>query len=343
MKDQSEIQGAVWPAHQTETLAHCPVCNSNSRDVLYSGLRDVVFGIAPGEWTLHRCHGCGCAYLDPRPDRDSIGLAYQGYYTHAGTGREPDQGLSFAQSWARRLANGYRNAYYGTREAPSHWLGIVVGRLIPTFRNRIHRSFRCLGPKDRGKRVLDVGFGGGNFLYWARAMGCRVSGTDPDPVAVANARTMGFDVRQGGIEAFDDERESFDIITLGHVIEHLHDPLTALTEAHALLKHGGLVWLETPNIDSPGRRAFGPFWRGLETPRHLILFDPASLSRMAQNAGFVGVVVRPAASNSILRNSTKLAKAHGYIPRDSIQPIRRSVAEDSEAFQLVAVKAAGSE
>ena len=327
-----------WPADQLETLGHCPVCGSTARDVLYSGLRDVVFGTAPGEWTLHRCLGCGCAYLDPRPDRESIALAYQGYFTHAGTGREPDKRLSVAQTWARRLANGYRNAYYGTREAPVHWLGIVAGRLIPTFRNRIHRSFRCLGPEDRGRRVLDVGFGGGNFLYWARAMGCRVSGTDPDPVAVENARDLGFDVRRGGIEAFDDEPGEFDIITFGHVIEHLHDPMPALEKAHALLRKGGRLWLETPNFDSPGRRAFGPFWRGLESPRHLVLFSPASLSLLAQRAGFTDISVQPDMENSILEKSSHLAQSHGFKP-GILEQLGRSVSvEDAEAFRLVATK-----
>ena len=78
----------------------------------------------------------------------------------------------------------------------------------------------------------------------------------------------------------------FDIITLNNVVEHLHDPGAVLGACHRLLKPGGHIWLDTPNIDSPGHRFFGVNWRGLETPRHLVLFNHKSLVHLLMNAGF---------------------------------------------------------
>ncbi len=103
---------------------------------------------------------------------------------------------------------------------------------------------------------------------------------------MATARQGGLDVRQGGIELLDGESESFDAITMNHVLEHLHDPTRVLRACHRLLKDGGQLWLSTPNIDSYGHRIFGKDWRGLEAPRHLVLFGPDSLNRALRDAGF---------------------------------------------------------
>ncbi|MDQ3823220.1 MAG: class I SAM-dependent methyltransferase, partial [Actinomycetota bacterium] len=65
---------------ETEPVPACPVCGDGRRGVLHAGLVDRLYG-APGRWTLHRCAGCGAAYLDPRPTPESIAAAYERYYT----------------------------------------------------------------------------------------------------------------------------------------------------------------------------------------------------------------------------------------------------------------------
>src|SRR3954451_11454477 len=71
-----------WPAGGLEAQSTCPACGSHDREPLHSDLRDRVFGAAPGDWSLVRCLACGSAYLDPRPTRDTIGIAYSSYFTH---------------------------------------------------------------------------------------------------------------------------------------------------------------------------------------------------------------------------------------------------------------------
>jgi len=75
-------------------------------------------------------------------------------------------------------------------------------------------------------------------------------------------------------------------ITLSHVIEHVHDPLKLLRQCFELLAPGGRLWLQTPNLRSLGHAVFGPAWRGLEPPRHLVLFDRATLMAALAGAGF---------------------------------------------------------
>lgn len=82
------------------------------------------------------------------------------------------------------------------------------------------------------------------------------------------------------------------MITLSHVIEHVHDHVGMLRELYRLLKPGGMLWLETPNILSLGARKYGPAWRGLEVPRHLAIFSLKSIQAALVNTGFESSQVR---------------------------------------------------
>lgn len=55
---------------------------------------------------------------------------------------------------------------------------------------------------------------------------------------------------------------------------------------HALLKSGGVLWLDTPNVSSLGAMRCGPHWRGLKAPRHMVLFCPSSMHEALTAAGF---------------------------------------------------------
>jgi SAM-dependent methyltransferase len=148
-------------------------------------------------------------------------------------------------------------------------------------------KFRHLKPaKRKGARFLDVGCGNGAFLPMAEKLGYSSIGIDPDPVAVAQGLSDGRDLRVGTLEANDLPSESFDHITLAHVFEHLHDPVAALAEVHRLLVPGGRLWIVQPNLASLGFAEFGPDWRGLEVPRHMVLMTPKRLIGMLTTHGF---------------------------------------------------------
>jgi SAM-dependent methyltransferase len=91
------------------------------------------------------------------------------------------------------------------------------------------------------------------------------------------------------LEVMAQERGVFDVITMSHVIEHVHEPIQVLEACYRLLKPGGQLWIETPNISSLGRSRFQHNWRGLETPRHLVLFNRRSLHQALQRAGFTNI------------------------------------------------------
>ena len=284
LKSQRTASPGDWPRDELESVPRCPVCAESRRTVLHRGLSDRVFFCAPGVWTLHRCLDCGTAYLDPRPNTDSIGRAYARYYTHSA----PADGLAVPALRRRRrrleLRNGYLNAKFGYDLQPCDPAG--ERRLSPRRRIQADRVVRHL-PKPAGPgRLLDLGCGNGAFLLQMRAAGWEVEGIEPDPESVASARAAGLNVRQGVLQPDSYPPEYFDALTLSHVIEHLHDPPDTLRLCHRILKPGGRLWVATPNLASLGHARFGADWFALDPPRHLAIFTPASLRLAMRRAGF---------------------------------------------------------
>lgn len=273
-----------WAREGLEQVRLCPLCASPHRSLLYDGLWDNVFFAAPGKWSLWRCGRCGAAYLDPRPDRTTIGLAYSSYYTHHHV--DPPAAEGPLGRLRTKLGNDYRNSRYGTALAPANRWGRVVARLFPPLRWPVDVSYRFL-PRHSG-RVLDLGCGSGDWLLMARGAGWSVAGADPDPIARGLAAANGIEVREA-IEDWEDQAGTFDAVTMSHVIEHVHDPLATLRAAYRLLRPSGTLFIDTPNIDALGHERYGRNWRGLEPPRHLIIFSRECLRRAVHDAGFVRI------------------------------------------------------
>lgn len=278
-----------WPVQGLERVPSCPVCGETGRHPLHERLEDLIFR-APGLWTLYACEDCGSAYLDPRPTLETLLLAYQNYFTHEGP-VAPDkiETLTWFRRVKRTLANGHRNWRFGSRFHPTSQLGVVAAWILPGMRVELKRSLWFLPRVFSGAIMLDVGCGNGDFLDRARAIGWRVRGIEPDPRARAQALALDLDVRDGEIEDLMAESVRFDVITLNHVIEHVPDPRRTLECALILLKPGGRLFLETPNVDSYGHRHFGRSWRGLEPPRHLVLMNWPAILGLLSEIGFVRI------------------------------------------------------
>lgn len=320
-KDEDE-QGAMnttlWPLNELERVLACPVCNSTSRSVLYSNLVDNVFFVAPGYWSLYLCNKCRSAYLDPRPDKASIGKAYAAYYTHdAGDGQAVLESISVFRRLRRMLGNGYLNYKYGTPRKLSSGFGIFFATIFPRQRQVMDIGFRYLPKPTTGQRLLDIGCGNGDFLINAQEAGWSVLGLEPDSIAVATALNRGLDVRLGTINTLKNESSCFDVITLSHVIEHCHEPRLLMNDINRLLKPGGIVFIDTPNLEGDGSTLFGRNWRGIEAPRHLVLFNKDSLIKLLSEFGFENI--------KIMRRTEVLQGMHvcshkiatGYAPHGS--------------------------
>ena len=284
-----------WPADGLESIGRCPVCGTSERVLLHPALVDGIFFCAPGRWQMFRCNGCGCGYLDPRPTAATIGLAYASYYTHAAS--DEPRWMSAATFLGRRFP-AWRNAYLKRRfpalrkEPSTSWAAHLVP-LFPYGRCLADRDVRHLPTPRPNARLVDIGCGDGNFVRLAEQLGYAAEGLEFDAQAVAAARAQGLTIHLGGLPETGLATAAYDAVTLSQVIEHVHDPLAALRECARLLRPGGTVWVATPNVDAPGHRRFGPHWRGLEPPRHLVLFNAAALTRALAEAGFGDISLQP--------------------------------------------------
>lgn len=132
--------------------------------------------------------------------------------------------------------------------------------------------------------LLDFGCGKGKFASLASHFGWKVKCTETAPERAEYAKKMyGLDVNTDFYatgKIFNSE--SFDAITLFHVLEHLPDPKNLLGE---LIKHNlakdGLVVLEVPDFNSLQARIAGSNWIHLDAYRHVSHFTPGKIEELA--------------------------------------------------------------
>lgn len=225
----------------------CPVCGTPEARVLFVA-RDRMLG-RPGEFPVVRCSGCGLVFLKPRPAPDAIGCYY------------PDE-------------------YYPLDHEPATEAYAVAEHLL----DAVSGWARSHGLRE--PRILDVGCGTGLFLHLAEQSGMKPQGIELSQSAAEYGRIKyNLDIYSGTLESADLPAESFDVITMSHVLEHLPDPVAALRRLAESLKPGGLLFLSVPNFDSAEARFFGRRWFSLDAPRHLYQFTPDSLSKTLAAAG----------------------------------------------------------
>lgn len=330
-----------WPTEDLEELGECPVCGGTKRSLQYDNLRDKIFFSAPGVWKMWRCAGCGVGYLDPRPTVESIGRAYDNYYTHgdwqAGSGPFP-RGDSPIKRVLNVLRNDYLNARYGCRFRPCVLGGRWIMQGAPLKWRFIDNHIRHLPvPKPGHNRLLDAGCGSGDFVWTAKTLGYQAEGLEIDAKACAQARAHGLTVHQGSFPNTSLVSESFDEITLNHVLEHLHDPVGALREAFRLLRSGGRLWIAVPNLQGASNRFWKENSRLLESPRHLVMFDVNSMKRLLGESGFKNIRQIPIYNPSRSFYSASHAVANGNDPQKAKfqvlpKPLKRQALREHKMY-----------
>ncbi len=207
-------------------------------------------------FNVERCDDCGLLQTRPAPSNDELRDAYGAAYT-----------------WQTS--------------------GGVVASLEGRYRQLLVRcdqvrSLRRAGRLAPGKRTLDVGCGDGLLVTEARRVGLEAYGVDrPDaPLWPGCDRTWR---RTGDIESLTQPPDSWDIVSLFHVLEHLRDPLRLLVAVRSWLRERGVLVIQVPNAASWQARLFRRRWYGFDVPRHLTHWTEATLERALTHAGFTVV------------------------------------------------------
>ena len=138
--------------------------------------------------------------------------------------------------------------------------------------------------------LLDLGCSSGSFLESMRSKSLSLFGIEMSASCAKAAESRsGAQVFVGDILEAPFPPGSFDVITCFDVLEHLYEPRRIMTKVAEWLKPGGIVYVQVPNIDSAEARVFGSYWQGLELPRHLFHYSPASFRFLAESVGLVEV------------------------------------------------------
>ena len=195
----------------------------------------------------------------------------------------------------------------GVRSPYAGWRRGVLGRLLqrlptpywwfnaPDFSDAtgdeaLNALSGLVDTTDADVRLLNVGCFDGVALDRVKAKTrWQLSGTETNPAAAARARAKGYVVwdvaPQDAVMALPVD-QSFDVIFLANTIEHLPSPLLLLRRLRQLLRPGGLLVLNQPNLDSAHVDVFGPTWAQWQAPYHRILTGRRGLRRMAALTDF---------------------------------------------------------
>lgn len=141
--------------------------------------------------------------------------------------------------------------------------------------------------------LLDIGTAAGSFLHVAARRGWRVAGCEPSRWLCEWGRAhYGLDLRPGTLFDQGYAPGAFDVVTLWDVLEHTPDPRRVVRECHRILKPGGLVVVNYPDIGSWIARVMGRRWVMLISG-HLYFFTRPTMRRLLSDEGFEIVEIRP--------------------------------------------------
>jgi 2-polyprenyl-3-methyl-5-hydroxy-6-metoxy-1,4-benzoquinol methylase len=230
----------------------CNLCQSERFKVLFTKL-----GLS-----IVRCQACGLIYANPRLIEPEMRKRYSATY----------------------FFSEYLPAFKA--DASSYPLELIKNHYV-LFLDLLAKYF------IPGKSLLDIGCGAGFFLKAAESMGWRVSGTEISEAAFDYARRVtNIQAYLGRLEDISLPSQSYDIVTMLDILEHLPDPSRTLQEVHGILKKRGILIISTPDFQSLSRLFLGKGWAVLSPVEHLYYFTQKTLLRALQQTGYRVIGVR---------------------------------------------------
>lgn len=179
-------------------------------------------------------------------------------------------------------------SYYENERVPH-----VDGKKIKSRKRNAKQRIKLIRKMlKKESSLIDIGCGEGLFLQEAKNYVNNVYGIEPTKSYAAYTKeNMNLDIHQGTLESFECPDNSFDMVTMFHVLEHLSSPSQALGKIYSWLKKNGYIVIEVPNIESPTAQYKGLNW-DLIYPEHRFYFSPSSLQYLLRKNNFEIISVR---------------------------------------------------
>jgi len=237
----------------------CPICQNKSFEP-YRTCTDHT--VSQEKFTIVRCSECGFRFTQNVPDEASIGRYYESedYISHSNAQKGA---VNSMYQLARRYMMGKKRKFV-----------------------------QELSGKTSG-RLLDYGCGTGEFAAHMQNSGWSVLGMEPS----TDARR--FAVENNKIEALTPDElftrtlEPFDVLTLWHVLEHVHRLHETLARLKELMAPKGVMIVAVPNADAREELTYKEFWAAWDVPRHLYHFDASAMKQLTEQHGLKIMSTRP--------------------------------------------------
>ncbi len=241
-----------------ETIKNCPVCNAISFTD-YLNVED--YTVSHQEYTIQQCNNCNFILTNPRPDEASIGQYY-----------ESTDYISHNDDTTSLMSKVY---VYVRDYTIKKKLNLIAG----------------LSP-EKGS-LLDIGCGTGSFIKACQKAGWQISATEPDPGARNISKNRVGTTIQNSVFSPDLEKQSFDIITMWHVLEHVHQLTETINWLKEHLNPGGKIIIAVPNPQSYDAVKYGRYWAAYDVPRHLYHFTKDVLKQLLNRHGLQINSIKP--------------------------------------------------
>jgi 2-polyprenyl-3-methyl-5-hydroxy-6-metoxy-1,4-benzoquinol methylase len=245
-----------------EQLDNCLYCGSDRLSRLFAAPDR--FGTNTDE--LHsvvRCVSCNLVFQNPRVKEEYIGTYYGDdlHYYHIPSERK----LTLAGRIKRLIETQTLIEYFNYRHLGKRkfWLRPLLFPFKKWQRVKLTPRFVPSGT------ILDIGCSHGAYLVRMRELGWNVVGQEMHEKSAEYARSMGIPVTGGRIEDTDFPPESFDVIAMNMVLEHVYDPFAVLRQITRWLKPNGTLVFAIPYFEGTEFKAFKEYSFGLQMPCHI--------------------------------------------------------------------------
>jgi 2-polyprenyl-3-methyl-5-hydroxy-6-metoxy-1,4-benzoquinol methylase len=238
-----------------EHLVQCPLCLSSD---LKSFLTCVDHTTSKETFQIVKCSACNFLITNPRPTQKEIGQYYKSdkYISHTGNTKT------------------------------------LFDKLYHTARNyTIRKKRKLIETKSHKKSILDYGCGTGEFITYLKENNWKVEGVEPSEVARQKALQLSAAPIHSDINQLNGK--TFDVITLWHVIEHVHALNETISRLSELLKIDGKIFIAVPNPESPDAKTYGNFWAAYDVPRHLWHFNKENMKMLLTKNGLKLIDIKP--------------------------------------------------
>lgn len=184
------------------------------------------------------------------------------------------------------------SSYYESADYISHTdskVGLVDYLFQKVKGYMLKRKLNLVSSYFKKGNILDIGAGTGDFLNCFKHAGWDVSGVEPNNKA-RNLATKKDILLAENIDAI---TNSFDVITMWHVLEHVSDLDKQLHWLQDHIKPNGHLFIAVPNYRSYDARKYKEFWAAYDVPRHLYHFSQTSIEKIFAKKGFKLIATKP--------------------------------------------------